>query len=85
MKTKTWTPFISFSVTSWLIVASKSAITGTTEKPRVGLDGFRVGIVSLLCLHGLYEDDSKKKDIISRKRHPIVRNTIGFAVTSQFE
>ena len=61
------------------------SITGTTEKPRVGLDGFRVGIVSLLCLHGLYEDDSKKKDIISRKRHPIVRNTIGFAVTSQFE
>lgn len=61
------------------------SITGTTEKPRVGLDGFRVGIVSLLCPHGLYEDDSKKKDIISRKRHPIVRNTIGFAVTSQFE
>ena len=61
------------------------SITATTEKPRVGLDGFRVRMVSLLCLHGLYEDDSKKKDIILRKRHPIVRNTIGFAVTSQFE
>ena len=61
------------------------SITATTEKPRVGLDGFRVRMVSLLCLHGLYEDDSKKKDIILRKRHPIVRNTIRFAVTSQFE
>ena len=61
------------------------SITATTEKPRVGLDGFRVRMVSLLCLRGLYEDDSKKEDIILRKRHPIVRNTIGFAVTSQFE
>ena len=26
VKTKTWTPFISFSVTSWLIVASKSVL-----------------------------------------------------------
>ena len=47
------------------------SITGTTEKPRVGLDGFRVSIVSLLCLHGRYEDwappSSKKKHIILRK------------------
>ena len=64
------------------------SITGT-KKPRVGLDGFRISIVSLLCLHGQYEDwappSSKKRHIISRKRHPIARNTIGFAVTSQFE
>ena len=64
------------------------SITGT-KKPRVGLDGFRISIVSLLCLHGQYEDwapsSYKKKHIITRKRHPIARNTIGFAITSQFE
>ena len=62
----------------------KVSIAGTTEKPRVGLDGFRVRIVSLLCLRDRNEDwappSSKKKHIISRKRCPIAKNTIGFAV-----
>ena len=48
------------------------SITGT-KKPRVGLDGFRVSIVSLLCLHGRYE--RLGSSLFQKEAHHIKKET----------